>query len=203
MIKDGTVVVDDVGDKFKSHKLGPGDYFGERSLMTNEPRAATVTAETSVTSLALDKEAFHKLLGPLQDLLDYNLSMRVLSSIKLFEKLTTQELDKISKSFEPENFTAGAMIIRQGDRGRKFYVLINGTAAVLSEDKQISQLNAGDYFGEMALLDDEVRKASVVAETDCKCFNIDRPTFNKILGNLQHVMARETASRLESLHSTN
>jgi CRP-like cAMP-binding protein len=63
MIKDGEVIVDDVGEKFKAHALGPGGYFGERALMTNEPRAATITAKTDCTLLTLDKEAFHKLLG--------------------------------------------------------------------------------------------------------------------------------------------
>jgi cAMP-dependent protein kinase regulator len=67
MIKDGVVSIDDVGEKFKAHKLGAGDYFGERALMTNEPRAATVRADTKVTVMALDKVAFHKLLGPLQE----------------------------------------------------------------------------------------------------------------------------------------
>jgi CRP-like cAMP-binding protein len=203
MIKDGTVSVDDVGDKFKAQKLGPGSYFGERALMTNEPRAATVTADTHVTILALDKESFQKLLGPLQDLLDYNLSMRVLSSITLFEKLTTIELDKLCRSFEPESFSAGTVIIQQGDRGRKFYVLVSGTAKVVNEEKEIATLGNGDYFGELALLDDEVRKATVVATTDCKCFNIDRPTFNRVLGSLQHVMERETASRYQTLGGNN
>lgn len=200
MIKDGTVSVQDVGDKFKAHKLGPGDYFGERALMTNEPRAATVIADTKVIVMALDKVAFHRLLGPIQEVLDYNLSMRVLNSVKLFEKLTPQERAKLCKAFEPETFQAGTVIIRQGDKGRKFYVLVEGTAVVLLDDSQVSELKSGDYFGEMALLDDELRKASVVASSECKCFNVDRPTFNRILGSLHHVMARETMHRLEELH---
>lgn len=133
-------------------------------------------------------------------MLDYNLSMRVLSSVKLFEKLTVQERVKLCKSFEPETFSAGTVIIRQGDKGRKFYVLVDGNAQVLCDENKVGELKSGDYFGEMALLDDETRKASVVAVNECKCFNIDRPTFNKILGSLHHVMARETMHRLEALN---
>jgi CRP-like cAMP-binding protein len=168
--------------------------------MTNEPRAATVRADSKVTLMALDKVAFHKLLGPLQEVLDYNLSMRVLSSVKLFEKLTAQERVKLCKAFEPETFPAGTVIIRQGDKGRKFYVMVEGISQVICDENKVAELKAGDYFGEMALLDDEVRKASVVAQSECKCFNIDRPTFNKILGSLHHVMARETMQRLETLN---
>lgn len=65
-----------------------------------------------------------------------------------------------------------------------------------------AELKSGDYFGEMALLDDETRKASVIAISDIKCFNIDRPTFNRLLGSLHHVMARETAARMETLRET-
>ena len=82
--------------------------------------------------------------------------MRVLGSIKLFEKLTKEEKNKLCKSFESETFTAGTTIIREGDKGRKFYVLVEGKTSVLKDDTPIAELKSGDYFGEMALLDDEV-----------------------------------------------
>lgn len=138
MIKEGTVTIDDVGDKFKAHKLGPGDYFGERALMTNEPRAATVSADTKTTLMALDKVDFQNLLGPLQEILDYNLNMRVLGSIALFEKLTNAEKVKLCKSFDAETFTAGTTVIRQGDKGRKFYVLVEGSASVVCDDNPVA-----------------------------------------------------------------
>lgn len=203
MIKEGIVTVDDVGEKFKAHKLGAGDYFGERALMTNEPRAATVTADTKVSLMALDKEAFQNLLGPLQEVLDYNLNMRVLGSVKLFEKMTNAEKAKLCKAFQPENFDEGQMIIRQGDKGRKFYVLVDGSATVEADGSKVAELKSGDYFGEMALLDDDVRKASIIANNDCKCFFVDRATFNKLLGDggsLQNIMQRETVARLETLN---
>lgn len=199
MIKQGYVKVEDVGEKFQSHELGPGEYFGERALMTNEPRAATVKAKTRTVLMTLDKIAFQKHLGPLQEVLDQNLNMRVLSSIKLFEKLTDVERSKLCKSFIPETFFAKSKIIQQGDKGAKFYILLDGTANVLEKDTVIGTLKSGDYFGEMALLDDETRKATIIANTDCKCVYIDRNTFNKILGSLKHLMERETMARLEAL----
>jgi serine/threonine protein kinase len=51
----------------------------------------------------------------------------------------------------------------------------------------------------MALLDDEIRKATITTHTECKCAHIDRSTFNKVLGSLKHVMERETMARLEVL----
>lgn len=199
MIKQGRVKVEDVGEKFQTHELGPGDYFGERALMTNEPRAATVRALEKTVLMTLDKIAFQKHLGPLQDVLDQNLNMRVLNSVKLFEKLTEAERLKLCKSFVPEIFAPQSTIIQQGDKGAKFYILLDGTANVLEKDKVIGQLKSGDYFGEMALLDDEIRKATIVADVECKCVYVDRSTFNKILGSLKHLMERETMARLDVL----
>ena len=67
MIKEGTVVVD-VGDQFAQSTLGSGEYFGERALITGEPRAATITAQSKVLLMALDRDAFNSLLGPILDL---------------------------------------------------------------------------------------------------------------------------------------
>jgi cGMP-dependent protein kinase len=199
MIKAGEVRVSDVGAKFKDHSLGPGGYFGERALMTNEPRAATITAVKPTTLLALDKEEFQKLLGPLQELLDYNLSMRVLSSIKMFEKLTTSEKVRLCRSFHEASFEANKVIVKQGEHGSKFFVLVHGRVDVICNDTKVAELGAGEYFGEMALLDNEPRKATVMTKEKSKCFYVDRETFTKTLGPLQDVMARQAKVRANEL----
>eukprot|EP00602_Paraphysomonas_sp_CaronLab_P010418 CAMPEP_0185025144 /NCGR_PEP_ID=MMETSP1103-20130426/8214_1 /TAXON_ID=36769 /ORGANISM="Paraphysomonas bandaiensis, Strain Caron Lab Isolate" /LENGTH=758 /DNA_ID=CAMNT_0027558279 /DNA_START=58 /DNA_END=2331 /DNA_ORIENTATION=+ len=201
MIKEGTVKVSDVGSGgFNDHTLTAGSYFGERALITGEPRAANVTAETPVLLMALDRESFNSLLGPLREVLDHNLNMRVLENITLFSNLTEREKSKVSRSFQFETFSAGTTIVREGDRGRKFYIIKDGSAKVIIGEEEVGTLESGQYFGEMALLDDEVRKASVVATTACECFALDRPTFNRILGSLQDIMARETEQRLSTLN---
>ena len=65
--------------------------------------------------------------------------------------------------------------------------------------KEVGSLQTGTYFGEMALLDDEVRKATVVATTPVDCFVPDRENFNRILGSLKDILARETTSRQKAL----
>eukprot|EP01038_Epipyxis_sp_PR26KG_P006283 gene6283-8651_t len=199
MIKEGEVMVTEMGDQFSDHTLGPGEYFGERALLTGEPRAATITAKTKLLLMALDRDAFTLLLGPLRDVLDHNMNMRVLSSVKLFAKLSQQEKLKISQSFDFEVYEPDQVIITQGDQGKKFYILKDGLAKVLADGKEVGELKVGTYFGEMALLDDEVRKATVIATTRCECFVLDRSTFTRILGSLQHIINRETMHRLEVL----
>ena len=75
MIQEGTVSVTDMGDQFSNHTLTAGDYFGERALLTGEPRAATITAQTAVKVMALDRESFNLLLGPLKEVLDHNMNL--------------------------------------------------------------------------------------------------------------------------------
>ena len=201
MIKEGTVVVD-VGDQFSQSTLGPGEYFGERALITGEPRAATITAQTKVLLMALDRDAFNSLLGPILDLLTHNSNLRVLNSVKLFANLTNSERRKICQSFDLESFAVNAIIIKQGDPGSKFYILKSGTTKVVADEKEVGQLVAGSYFGEMALLDDETRKASVIATSDCECFVLDRATFTRILGSMQHIISREANQRMEILRES-
>lgn len=168
MVKEGTVRVVNVGaegGQFNDHTLTAGDYFGERALITGEPRAADVIAETKVTVMALDRVLFNSLLGPLREVLDYNLNLRIIESIKLFSNLTEREKSKVSRSFEFETYAPGTVIVREGDKGRKFYIIKEGTAQVTTSGQEVGQLTGGQYFGELALLDDEVGSAKTSAHT--------------------------------------
>lgn len=203
MVKSGTVRVNDGGEGvFNEHTLGAGHYFGERALITGEPRAANVVADTKCLIMALDRESFNSVLGPLREVVDHNLNMRVLENIPLFENLTAREKSKVSRSFEFETFTEGQVIIREGDKGRKFYIIKEGSAKVTKGDSQVATLEKGQYFGEMALLDDEERKASIIAVQNVECFVLDRPTFNRIMGSLKDILARDRAEREQTLNES-
>eukprot|EP01039_Chlorochromonas_danica_P006161 gene6162-6789_t len=203
MIKEGTVLVSDVGASFADHTLTTGDYFGERALITGEPRAATITAQSHVKLLALDREAFNTLLGPLRELLDHNMNIRILKSIKLFEKLNKQEIMRVSQAMVIESFPPEYTIIKQGEQGRKFYIIKQGTAKVEAEKNGsrslLSELRPGSYFGEMALLDNDVRKADVISISEVVCFVLDRDAFIQILSSIQHIMSIETQQRWDIL----
>jgi len=204
MVKTGTVRVNDGGSGlFNEHTLGAGHYFGERALITGEPRAANVIADTKCLIMALDREAFNSVLGPLREVVDHNLNMRVLENIKLFENLSAREKSKVSRSFEFETFTEGQVIIREGDKGRKFYIIKEGQAKVMKGNNQVAVVESGQYFGEMALLDDEERKASIIATSaTVECFVLDRPTFNRILGSLKDILEREKLQRDKALNDS-
>mmetsp|Transcript_15644 Transcript_15644/g.27281 ORF Transcript_15644/g.27281 Transcript_15644/m.27281 type:complete len:806 (-) Transcript_15644:1313-3730(-) len=204
MIRSGKVKCARAGSNGDRNELilGEGDYFGERSLMKQEPRAADVIAVTDTDCLVLDRESFNALLGPLTEVLDFNLGMRVIRSVPLFSQLSSQEKNKLGKSLKVESFKKGDVIIKQNDTGSKFYLIRDGTARVnklvegVENGAEVASLSPGDYFGEGALLKDEPRTANVVAESDeVVCLTMDRKKFEKLLGPLQKILKRELDTR--------
>ena len=110
LIKEGTVRVSDVGDgkTYLDHDLGPGEYFGERALITGEPRAANIQAFTNVTLMALDRLSFDSLLGPLKEVLNQNMIVRVLDSLKWFKDFSASLKLRVAREFVLETYETGS-----------------------------------------------------------------------------------------------
>ena len=83
IIQEGQVKVHDIGTgaQFVDQVLGPGDWFGERALLTGEPRAANVTALADTLTLAMDRQTFETAIGPLQDVIDREMKKMCLSGL--------------------------------------------------------------------------------------------------------------------------
>src|SRR6185437_3421090 len=104
-----------------------------------------------------------------------------LEEVPLFEGLSKRHLRRVAKLARVRRFASGATLVRAGDSGRSFFVLLDGTAKVVRWGGRPRRLKMGDYFGEMALLDGAPRSADVVAETDVLALTIDRSGFTKLL----------------------
>lgn len=212
MIKNGQVKCTRAGSRQSSYDiiLSEGEYFGERALLMDEPRAANVIAITDVECLVLDRDAFLGILGPLRKVLDTNLGLRVIGTIPMFSQLSASELNKMMQALKEERFLKNDVIIRQNDPGSKFYLIREGTAKVtknmdgvgLGGPTDVAELTAGEYFGEGALLKDEPRAANVVATSDeLVCLTMDRAAFEKLLGPLQKIMKRELDERDDQMEA--
>ena len=119
-------------------------------------------------------------------------SATALARSPLFSHLGRLDLARLAGELEEMHFTPGQAIVRQGDRPDGFYVIKYGRAAVLSgiapapvpgdgSGEQLTTLDAGEIFGEMALLTDSPRTATVVAETDLTVWRLSRPRFETLL----------------------
>ena len=96
-------------------------------------------------------------------------------------------------------------MVRTGDTGRSFYVLLDGSAKVTRTGRRSLRLEAGAFFGEMALIDDSPRSADVVAEGEVLALTIDRSGFAKLLRAepaLAQALLRTLAARLRAVEAT-
>ncbi|KDB20170.1 cAMP-dependent protein kinase regulatory subunit [Trichophyton interdigitale MR816] len=159
----------------KVTSIGPGGAFGELALMYNAPRAATVISTEPSTLWALDRITFRRIL------MDSAFQRRrmyeaFLEEVPLLSSLKPYERSKIADALDTVKHPSGATIIAE-------------------------EYKRGDYFGELALLDDKPRQATVVSKTEVKVAKLGRDGFKRLLGPVEEIMRREdygTASATDS-----
>ena len=109
--------------------------------------------------------------------------MATLKRIPLFEQLTKRELAAVNRILYQRTYQAGELIVHQADPGLGMYILLRGTVAITSEPSghQLAELHEGDFFGELALLDELPRSASAVARTPASVLGFFQPDFLGLL----------------------
>ncbi|MCJ1464890.1 hypothetical protein MMC07_003505 [Pseudocyphellaria aurata] len=194
----GTVQPGPEGMGTKVNTIGPGGSFGELALMYNAPRAATViSTDPSSTLWALDRVTFRRIL------MDSAFQRRrmyesFLEEVPLLSTLTLYERSKIADALNTQKFPAGSTIIREGDPGEAFFLLESGEAEAYKRDAgeaPVKQYKKGDYFGELALLDDKPRAASVISKGEVKVATLAKDGFQRLLGPVEGIMRRNDYSR--------
>ncbi|KAM7536265.1 hypothetical protein Aperf_G00000083294 [Anoplocephala perfoliata] len=179
--------------------IGEGGSFGELALIYGTPRAATVKARSDEVKLwGIDRDSYRRILMGstirrrklYQDFLG---RVPILGNLEKWERLT------VADALEPVRFDAGDCIVQQGEPGDDFYIIIEGTAAVLqrpsenAEPVEVGRLGPSDYFGEVALLLDRPRAATVVAQSAMRCVKLDRKRFERVMGPCSDILKRNIA----------
>ena len=169
-----------------------GELFGELALLYNAPRAATIYAKTDCVLWALDRLTFNSIVkeSAINKREKYK---KFLETIPLLSTVESYELYSICDAIKTEKYEKNQFIIKEGEEGDKFFILDEGEAVATKENMNFKkQYLKGDYFGELALLRNAPRAASVMAVTDCKVLSLDRPAFKRLLGPLEDILKRKS-----------
>ena len=105
----------------------------------------------------------------------------LLQRVPIFQGLEPRELERIAGSMKQRTFHAGDTVTAEGQGGVGFFVIESGEARVTIGGKDRRTLGPGDYFGEVALLTDSPRTATITAETDLRCYGMTSWDFKPLV----------------------
>lgn len=172
-----------------------GEVFGELALMYNAPRAASIAALEDSLLYSLDRDTFNNIVktATIKRREQYEIFLK---KVEILAELEAYERAKLSDCLKTERFKKGDLIIKEGEIGDKFYFVQEGNADALKleggQQVPVYHYKENDYFGELALLDDDSkRKASIVVTSDeAKVAVMDKLTFKRILGPIENILKR-------------
>ena len=98
--------------------------------------------------------------------------VEALQRVPLFADLSKHEVKQIASLFKERRFSVGETVVRQGSGGAAFFVIESGEATVFVGGEEYTTLRPGDYFGEIALIDEGTRMATIVALSDLFCYGL-------------------------------
>lgn len=160
------------------------------------PRAASIIANEDSVLYALDRDCFNHIVK------DASIKRRerfekFISKVELLQDLDNYEKNNFCDVLESEMFEDGQIVVKQGEKGTKFYFIEEGEAEASKEkdgkQEVVFRSKANDYFGELALLRDEPRAATVKAVGKLRVCSIERDVFKRLLGPLEELLKRNTS----------
>jgi CRP/FNR family cyclic AMP-dependent transcriptional regulator len=107
--------------------------------------------------------------------------VELLKQVPLFQGLERDHIEMVARSFKERTFPAGSTVTSEGQGGVGFFVIEDGTATVSVGGAERRHIGAGDYFGEMALIDDSPRSATIVADSPLKCWGLTSWEFRPLV----------------------
>lgn len=124
-----------------------------------------------------------------------------LAAVPLFAPLTKHQVRRLAETAKERRFSPGEVMVKQGDKGIGFYLILGGSASVVKAGHAVATLGAGQFFGEMALLDDQPRTADVRATDAVRCLVLSSWEFWAAVGDEPEVLRsllKETVRRLRA-----
>lgn len=166
----------------------PGDVFGELALLYNCPRAATVKSMERCVLWELDRATFTHIVKESAEKKRARHDI-FLSKVSLLQSMDAYERSQLADSLRSEPFDDGDVIVNVGDVGTKFYIIEEGAAVATKNGEVVMMYDVGDYFGELALIRNQPRAATVTARGKTKVLSLDSRSFKRLL-NVNELLKR-------------
>jgi len=128
-----------------------------------------------------------------------NEKVELIKRAPLFANCSRRELEQIAQLADEIDLRDGKVMTQQGGRGREFFVLLEGAADVNKDGQKINELGPGDFFGEIALVSDTPRTATVVATSPIRALVVSEQSFRRLLADqpeIQNKVLAALAARL-------
>jgi CRP-like cAMP-binding protein len=135
----------------------------------------------------------------------HDTKVEALKAAPLFEGLSDKELKELAMRTEDLDFATGKVLCREGEIGSDFFVIMDGDVEVTRGGELLATDHPGDFFGEISLVEDVPRNATVTATTPVRCFVLSRGRFLHVLDDhpeVERKVMRALAKRLVSVSET-
>ena len=130
--------------------------------------------------------------------------VQALKGVPLFEDLSRKELVQLERICEDLEVEPGRILCKEGQTGQEFFVIVDGTVQVTRRGRRVATLGGGDFVGEIALVTELPRTATVTVETPVRLFVLTRREFHAVLDNnakVERKVLRALARRLAETSS--
>jgi len=156
------------------------DVFGELALLYNCPRAASVQSVDASVIWRLDRETFNNIVK------DGAQKKRAwheefLAKVPLLQTMSVQDRSLLLDVMRSEAVADGQEIVKQGEAGKRFFIVEEGEAVATKDGAQVMNYKSGDYFGELALLYSQPREATVTSKGAGRMLSLDIASFLRML----------------------
>ena len=186
------------------------DWF-DRSIHLNEGKVIKIEDKTAENDADKSRESeIERTRVRKADSVDFDEKLKLLNSIPLFRFLDTPNLRLLSENCETVDIPQGQRVFSQGDSGDALYIIIDGKAHILISNgengQKIRECGANESIGEMALLSDQPRSATVVAATDLALLYLKRDIFIDLVrtnGEIAYQIIQVVINRFHDINNSN
>ena len=175
---------EETGEERVLRVYGRGESFGELGVLQGRARSATVRAAEPAEVFEVEKGTFDQLLADMAHVPEFAPTLQAAAELRglaPFRHLDSTQLAELIEHGEWLNIAPGTTIVEQGDVGDDFFAIGSGRVEVLVDRKSTATLGPGSYFGEIALLEDVPRTATVRALTPLRAYRLDRDGFDRVV----------------------